>query len=155
MPSPPAQPDSSPPDCSPLQQLITRPDDQRLREHKFRFAQSVVFGAPVLALQRWGSILGPVDSQRWASVLQALLCGWVMYVNFGMIVEGFVVRRLDVLIDCLIATTALALYAWSVAAVVHVLSRGTLWPQPLLFHACVILLATWTGLQWFRFKFFN
>ena len=146
MSSPPAQPDSSP-----LEQLITRPDEQRLREHKYRFAQSVVFGLPVLALHHWGAALGPVDSQRWASVLEALLAGWVMYVNIGMIIEGIVVRRLNVMPDFLVASIALVLYAWSLTGVIHVLAYNSLWPRPLLLHVCVILLAIWTGAQWFRF----
>ena len=145
MPSPPAQPDSSS-----IQQLIARPDEQRLREHKYRFAQTVVFGLPVLALQRWGSILGPIDSIRWASVLEALLTGWIIYVNFGMIIEGLVVRRWSVILDFVVASIALALYAWSLTAVIHVLARGTIWPSPLLFHICILLLMLWTGAQWFR-----
>src|SRR5207247_2497394 len=68
--------------------LLARPLEQRKREQQYRFAQSVVFGLPVIALQLWGHKLGPIDAQRWASVMQLLLAGWVMYVNLGMVFEG-------------------------------------------------------------------
>src|SRR4051794_34598570 len=77
-----------------LHELLSRPRDARLREYKYRFAQSVVFGLPVLALQWWGGSLGPLDAQRWASLLQSIMCGWVLYVNLGMLLEGLLVERL-------------------------------------------------------------
>src|SRR3954471_24566181 len=73
--------------------LLSRPPEQRRMEFRYRFAQSVVFGLPVLALQRYGGALGPTDSERWVSLLSALLAGWVLYVNLGMLVEGLITLR--------------------------------------------------------------
>src|SRR5437016_2553518 len=78
---------------SQIENLLTRPLDQRRRESKYRFAQGVVFGLPVLALQRWGTSLGPADAARWVPILQALLAGWVMYLNLGMLFEGLLLLR--------------------------------------------------------------
>src|SRR3954466_3838186 len=69
--------------------LLNRPREQRVREFKYRFAQSAVFGLPVLALQRFGPALGGAESPRWVGVLQLLLAGWVVYVGAaGMLFEG-------------------------------------------------------------------
>ena len=143
-------PTPAPPEPS-LQQLIERPDEERLREYKYRFAQCVVFGLPVIALQLWGAALGPLDAERWGSVLQALLAGWVVYVNLGMIVEGLLLIRRRITADFFIATFALVMYLWSVASVVHIVVTGHLWHRPLLFAACVTTLALWTGVQWLRY----
>ena len=75
MPTPPNP--AEPPN---LQQLIDRPKSERLREYRYRFAQTAVFGLPVIALALWGPVLGPTDWSRWASVIQALLTGWILYV---------------------------------------------------------------------------
>jgi hypothetical protein len=111
----------------------------------------VVFGLPVIALQYLGPRLGPVDADRWVSLLQALLAGWVLYVNLGMLVEGLLVRRqVGVVGDLLVAGIAALLYMASLASAVCAIVTSRLW-YPLLFHACVAMLAAWTGIRWFQF----
>src|SRR5437868_3683610 len=146
MPTAPAQPEIS---DSVIQQLLARPTEQRLREYKYRFSQSVVFGLPVLAVQYWGPKLGPTDAERWGSVIQALLAGWVLYVNLGMLFEGLVLlarRRLTA--DLIISLLAASLYGVSLASVLHVLVTGRVWYRPLLFSVVVLVLAGWTGARW-------
>jgi cation transport ATPase len=130
-----------------LVELLQRPLDQRLREYKYRFSQSIVFGAPVLALQWLGPRLGPTDSQRWVSLLQALLAGWVLYVNLGMFFEGVLLLKQRITGDFLIAAGAIGLYLVSLISALHGIVTARLW-YPLLFHVCVIVLAVWTGLRW-------
>ena len=48
---------------SAIANLLSRPPEQRLREYKYRFSQSIVFGLPVVALQLYGRALGPADSE--------------------------------------------------------------------------------------------
>ncbi len=133
-----------------LQELLNRPADQRLREYKYRFAQSVVFGIPVVALQWWGRVLGPVDADRWVSLLQVLMCGWVLYVNLGMFVEGMLLIQSGLRADLVVAGIASGLYLYSLISALHGIVRGHLWYRPLLFHVCVIMLAGWTGWRWWR-----
>ena len=133
------------------EKLLARPPEQRLREYKYRFAQSIVFGVPAIALQLYGRALGPADSERWVSLLQALLAGWVVYVNVGMLVEGLLLlptRRVTG--DLLAAAAAIALYLYSLVSAAHGIVTSRLLYRPLLFHACVIVLAAWTGFQWWR-----
>ena len=127
--------------------MLNRPAEQRLREYKYRFSQSIVFGLPVLALQYYGPRLGPTDSQRWVSLLQALLCGWVLYVNLGMFFEGVILLAQRITGDFLIASLAIALYLASLISAVHGIVTTRLW-YPLLFHVCVIVLALWTAWRW-------
>ena len=137
--------------------LLARPDEQRLREYKYRFSQAVVFGLPVIALQLWGGALGGPEAERWVGILQALLAGWVAYVGAaGMLFEGLVLlfgvspRRLTA--DLPLAMAAALTYLYSLASVLHVFVDGRPAYQPLLFHWCVTLLALWTGLQWLRWS---
>lgn len=131
-----------------LAELLSRPDDQRRREFKYRFAQGVVFGLPVIALQYFGPRLGPADSERWVSLLQALLAGWVLYVNLGMFFEGVVTRRLSG--DLLVASIAMLLYAISVISAMAGIIIGRLLYRPLFFHVAVAILILWAGLRWWR-----
>ena len=133
---------------SQISNLLTRPDDQRLREYKYRFSQSLVFGLPVVGLHVFASSLGPADFERWSSLFQGLLAGWVVYVNLGMVFEGIVLRRATA--DLIAASFALLLYLFSLVTAAHAVVSGRLWYRPVLFHACVIVLASWTGLQWWR-----
>jgi len=132
-----------------LNELLNRPAEQRLREYKYRFSQSIVFGLPVVALQYWGRALGPVDSERWVSLLQALLAGWILYVNLGMLFEGALLLGQRITGDFVIALIAALLYLASLISAVHGVIASRLW-YPLMFHAQVTLLAVWTGLQWLR-----
>ena len=128
----------------PFHQLLQRPPDQRRREYQYRFAQSVVFGLPVLALQRYGPSLGGPESGRWVAVLQALLAGWVIYVGAaGMLFEGLVwlVRR-RFSADLAPAATAVGLY---LLTLVRLATGRSPW-----FHWVVLIVAVWTGLCWWR-----
>jgi hypothetical protein len=133
-----------------LHELLTRPRDQRLREYKYRFGQSVVFGIPVIALNFWGGALGPVDWQRWSSLLQSLLCGWVVYVNLGMLIEGMIDRRLRFRGDFIIALLAVVFYAVSLISALRGIITSSLW-YPTLFHVVVLVLAMWSGWKSFTF----
>ena len=136
-----------------LETLLARPAEQRLLEYKYRFGQSIVFGAPVVALQLYGRALGPADSERWVSLLQALLAGWVVYVNLGMLFEGLLLlpaRRRGAGGDLLVALAAVALYAYSLISAAHGVVTSRLLYRPRMFHACVIALAAWTGFPWCR-----
>lgn len=128
--------------------LLNRPHEQRVREFKYRFAQAVVFGLPVVALQRYGSALGWVEAGRWVGILQLLLAGWVMYVGAaGMLFEGLLLLRRKVTTDFIIALLAAGLYLWSVGLVGIVLVRGTVSHRP-LFDVAVIVIAGWSGVRW-------
>jgi hypothetical protein len=130
---------------------LARSPDQRLREYKYRFSQSIVFGLPVIALQLYGRALGPADSERWVSLLQALLAGWVLYVNLGMLFEGILLlptRRITG--DFLVSAVAAALYGYSLISAAHGVVTSRLLFRPLLFHVCVIVLAAWSGWRWWR-----
>jgi len=137
--------------ASRLNELLSRPREQRLREYKYRFGQSLVFGLPVIALQWYGRALGPTDSERWVALLSALLAGWVVYVNLGMLFEGILLLPSErrVTGDLVVAVIAVALYVSSLLSAAHGIVTGRLlWP--LLFHACVIVLGAWSAWQWLR-----
>jgi hypothetical protein len=134
-----------------LTALLARPLEERRREYKYRFAQSIVFGVPVIALQRWGGALGPVDSARWSSLLQAVLCGWVLYVNVGMVFEGLLVPRLRLRGDFLVGAVAVALYLYSLTSAIYAIVTSHLL-YSVLFHLCIILLAAWSGWRWWRLR---
>jgi hypothetical protein len=53
------------------------------------------------------------------------------------------------LIPALLAVFA---YLFSIISVLHVLFTGHLWYRPLLFHVSVIIVAAWTGWQWYRWS---
>ena len=83
-------------DLSPetITSILNRPLSERLREYKYRFAQSTVFGLPVIALHYLGPSLGGAEAARWAGLFQLLLAGWVMYVGVvGMLVEAMMRKR--------------------------------------------------------------
>ena len=124
--------------------LLHRPPDQRRREYQYRFAQSVVFGLPVLALQHFGHRLGGAEADRWVAILQALLAGWVMYVGgAGMLFESLVwLFRRRFTADLLPSAAAAALYLLTF----YRLATG----RPPGFHWSVLLIAAWTGLCWWR-----
>lgn len=136
-----------------LQSLLNRPPHQRLREYKHRCAQSIVFGVPVLFLQYFGHRLGGGESERWVAVLQALLSGWIIYVGAaGMLFEGMVNLRSQLSGDLLAGAAATVLYLYSVAAVLPLPFTGRIAYRPLLFHLSVLVIATWTAIQWLRFS---
>jgi cation transport ATPase len=143
MPTPPNPPEPSNPLS--LQQLIDRPKSERLREYKYRLAQTTVFGLPVIALAIWGPLLGPRDWQRWSGVLQALLTGWIIYVNLGLLLEPLIRRQLS--FDLLVLVAALTLYLWSIAGTAYVLLTAKLLRWSALYWMCVALLAILNAVQ--------
>ena len=123
--------------------MLSRPLDQRIREHKYRCAQSLVFGLPVIALQYFGHKLGGSESARWIIAMQIVLTGWILFVAAtGMISEGMMMlvsrRRLSA--DFVVALIASALFVVSCFG-----AR--------MFHVVVILLIAWTGMRWWGLKF--
>jgi cation transport ATPase len=142
----------SPSSESAIDDLLARPLDQRIREYKYRLAQALVFGLPVIFLQYVGPHLGGAESERWVGVLQAILAGWIVYVGAaGMTFEGAILLgRRRMTLEFAVAVTAVGLFLYSAASVTGVIVRGQLWYRPLLFHWMVVLLAAWCGWRWSR-----
>jgi len=91
------------------------------------------------------------EADRWIAILQALLCGWVVYVAAtGMLVEGILLPRQIFLADFLIALLAAIFYLFSLISTAAVLFRGHPLSWPRLFHWVVMLLAVWCGLRWWQ-----
>jgi cation transport ATPase len=133
-----------------LSLFVRRTAADRAREFKYRFAQSAVFGLPVIALQLFGPVLGPADWPRWVSLLQALLAGWVVYVNLGMLFEGFVLLWWREWTWSLpVVLIAIGAYLYSAGGAMVAITTTQL-PYRLLFDGCVTLLAVWTGWRWMR-----
>lgn len=137
---------------APLDELLTRPDAERAREHRYRFGQSLVFGLPVIALEVWGPGLGGPEAARWVGVLQALLAGWVVYVGAaGMLFEGLILllarRRWSG--GLAVAAAAMGLYLFSVVALARLLLGDASGLRP-LFHCVVSLICIWSGWRWLR-----
>ena len=137
-----------------MAELLARPAHQRRIEYKYRCAQAIIFGLPVLALQYLGPRLGGAESPRWIGILQALLAGWVVYVGAaGMLFEGLVtISNRTVWPDLVVALISLALYLYSLGSVLAIFIVGHLAYQPLLFHVSVLILALWSGLRWWRLR---
>jgi cation transport ATPase len=143
----------------PLHSQLARPADQRVREYQDRFAQSAVFGLPVLLLQAFGRSLGGPESNRWVAVFQAVLAGWIVYVGAaGMLFESLLwLARRRITADLLPSLAAAGLYLLGLARLAsHLLAvniapashpRGAPFP-PLPFHWAVLLLVAWTGARW-------
>lgn len=127
-----------------VESFLARPLDQRVREHKYRCAQALVFGLPVIALHYFGARLsGGANASRWAGALEALLTGWVLCIGAtGMISEGivFLLARRRVTSDLIVAAISVIIYAWSLAAY--------FFDARMEFHLCIALLAGWSGLRW-------
>ena len=131
--------------------LLSRPDEQRLREYKYRFGQAFVFGLPVLALHVYGRSLGTAESPRWVGLFQALLAGWVLYVVAGgMLFEGllWLLARRRVTVDLLVAGVAAGLYVWGVLQLPAVLFSRHPPAVRTLYHVQVTLLALWSAVRW-------
>ena len=136
--------------------LLDRPIAERRREFKYRFAQSVVFGAPVLALQWFGRSLGGAESDRWVGLFQSLLAGWVVCVAAtGMLAEGLLLvlarRRIPkpLLADFVVALVAFLTY---VTGLLRFIALGAIDARIAdhSFAVTVALLAAWTGLRWWH-----
>ena len=141
----PEPPDPSGPLADPVEALLHRPLEQRVREYQYRFAQGAVFGLPVIALQLWGHRLGGSDAARWVPLLQLLLAGWVMYVGVaGMLFEGTIrlVHHGRATADGIAALLSLGLYLASAASVVRITEV-----EP-MFHWSVGVVVVWCGAMW-------
>ena len=139
--------------------VLNRPAEQRIREFKYRFAQSLVFGLPVLVLQWLGHSLGgsPGEADRWVPLLQALLAGWVVYVAAtGMLVEGVLTlwagKITITLADAAVGLFAIVLYLFSIISVLGIFIHGEPLYRPLLFHCVVLTLLLWCGVRWLMMK---
>lgn len=120
-------------------------------EFRYRTAQAIVFGLPVLALQWGGSRLGgaPTESERWIAILQALLAGWVTYVGAaGMLAEGVLLLPSKFSIDLPVAAIAVGLYLFSLISTLGIFFIGRPIYHPLLYHWCVVILAVWCRVRW-------
>jgi hypothetical protein len=132
-----------------LLDLLDRPAEQRRREYQYRFAQSVVFGSPVLVLQWFGPQLGgnPGEWQRWVGLLQAILTGWVTYVAaVAMLVEGLILRRLT--LDAVVGAIAVFATVYSAISVLGIFFQARPFYGPLLFHVAVLMLIVYCGIRW-------
>jgi cation transport ATPase len=136
-----------------IHELLSRPNSQRRLEYKYRTAQAIVFGLPVLALHIVGPRLGGPDAPRWTGLLQAILTGWIIYVGAaGMLLEGMITAARSSLADMLVAFVAIAVYIYSAALVIIMIFTGrTLQLHP-FFHICVLLVVAWCGWRWWRFR---
>jgi cation transport ATPase len=128
--------------------FLDRPPADRIREFRYRFAQSAVFGLPVVALQYLGPSLGGAESGRWIGLFQALLAGWVVYVSSGMFFEGFIhaLLRYRPTADFIVILLAMGLYLASLATWFN-LVMGRRWFAP-MFHWAVLLILAWAGFRW-------
>jgi cation transport ATPase len=136
-----------------LQQVLSRPIEQRLREWRHRTWQSIIFGLPVLFLQWFGPALGGTESARWVAIFQALLAGWVTYVvAVGLTTEGalLLMGRGRVTSDLVVSLLTIAAYVFSAISVTGVLFTGQTWYRPLLFHIVVIMLGIWSATRWWQ-----
>jgi cation transport ATPase len=136
-----------------LKSLLDRPAAERVREFKYRFAQSFVFGLPVLALHWFGHRLGGFEADRWIGLLQFLLAGWVMYVAMaGMLFEGLLyLARRKLSSNLLVSLIAAMLYCFSAVSWGAILLGHHPWPMNPRFDLAVLFIVIWTGVQWFRF----
>src|SRR5687767_8481385 len=121
------------------------PLHERIRQYKYRFAQSLVFGLPVIALELWGRALGGREADRWVLFLQALLAGWVMYVGAAGMLVGGLLALPKLAPDLPVAAATIACYLTALAS----FAVPTLRPWS-LFTCSVVLVITWSGFQWWR-----
>jgi len=134
MPTTRLTPEPTPPES--IQALLHRPASERVREYKYRFAQAVVFGLPVIVLELIGPKLGGPEAGRWLRFMQGLLAGWVIYVGAaGMLFEGLLLLRRRMTSDLPVAAGAMVMY-------------GAGWIRPGWFSLAVGLVAVWTGIRW-------
>jgi hypothetical protein len=135
-----------------VDQLLSRPSSERLKEFKYRFAQTVIFGLPLLGLQYFGPRLGGPESAKWIGILQSLLGGWIVYVGAaGMLFEGLINfhRFHRISADTAVALSSLGFYLFSLGAVLALPFLGHL-PWKTLFHWPVLLLGIWSASRWWR-----
>ena len=104
----------------------------------------------MLALQWFGPRLGGAESERWIGILQALLCGWIVYVAAVGMTVGAVLEFAPPLVgDLIVGMASILMCLWSMGAVIPVFVTGHLAYHPILFHLIVMLLLVWTAIRWF------
>jgi cation transport ATPase len=132
-----------------IQSILNRPISERLREHKFRFAQCMVFGLPVLALHFFGPKLGGPEAGRWIGLLQALLSGWCLYLAaLPMLSESLMLLSLGkVKVELFISMVTMVLYLVGLVGWIFTL-RGHEAVFPGAFAIAVVILIIWSGVQW-------
>ncbi len=136
-------------DNSSIHSILNRPISERIREHKYRFAQCLIFGLPVLALHFFGAKLGGPEAGRWTGLLAALLAGWCLYVGaVPLLSEGMMLLaqrqfKMQLLIGC----GAMAFYIVGVVGWIMAL-RGGPAPFAAAFAYAVVLLVVWSGVNW-------
>jgi hypothetical protein len=128
-------------DASPTSHQLE--ETERVRQWKYRLAQSLVFGLPVLALHFLGPRLGGPEAARWVGLFEALLSGWVLYVGAaGMIGDAVLGRRWT--IHLVVALVSLAAY---VIGIVHFVASLVDTKTPGLtrgFVVSTVLIGTWS-----------
>lgn len=144
-------PQRPPPSPSPLEDLLNRPPAERRREYKYRFAQSTVFGLPVIALRLFGPLLGGPEAGRWIGLMSALLAGWVAYVGaVPMLVEALLRRRITA--DGLAAAAVVGGYVAGLVAVGRLLltfhSAAHATASSWCFVGAVVIAIMWNGGRW-------
>lgn len=135
---------------SEFRRLLNRPLAERVREYRYRCAQCVIFGLPVLALQWVGPRLssGPEEAARWVPMLQAVLAGWICYVGaLPMVVEGIIGSGWIVRSNLVVCAATMVAYLYSVGSLVIGLVHGHA-SYRTLFHVIVIALVVWNALGW-------
>lgn len=135
---------------SEFRRLLNRPLAERVREYRYRCAQCVIFGLPVLALQWFGPRLssGPEEAARWVPILQAVLAGWICYVGaLPMVVEGMIGSGWMVRSNLVVSAATIIAYLYSGGSLVLGLIHGHPGYRT-LFHVVVITLVVWNALGW-------
>jgi len=137
------------PDHSSIQSILNRPLSERIREYKYRFAQCLVFGLPVLALHFFGPKLGGAEAGRWAGLLGALLSGWCLYVGaLAMVSEGAMLLAFGKMrFELLLGIVVVVFYVVGVVGWIFTL-RGRSAPIGSAFSVVVVILVLWSGVQW-------
>ena len=140
-------------DDSTIQSILNRPISERIREHKYRFAQCMVFGLPVLALYFFGPKVGGPEAARWIGLLQALLAGWCLYLAaLPLLTESAMLLAMGKFrFELLIAVAAMILYVVGLVGWIFTL-RGRAALMPSAFSIEVALLIAFSGVQWLRFS---
>jgi cation transport ATPase len=143
----PATPDAA----GELRRLIHRSPVERCREFRYRVAQSLIFGLPVLGLQYLGPQLSPRpdEAARWVPLLQAILTCWICYIGaLPMLVEGLLLVREKLRVDLIVAALAIGACLYSLFLLLGVLiDRQTVY-RSFFFHDVVIVLVAWNGVRW-------
>ena len=118
---------------------------ERVRQYKYLFAQSLVFGLPVIALELWGRALGGREADRWVLFLQALLAGWVMYVGAAGMLVGGLLTLPKLTPDLPVSAASIACYLTALVS----FAAPALRPWA-LFSCSIVLVTVWSGAQWWR-----